>query len=79
MCLISRHIHILLPFLVPGVAGRFGPDGGLFGYLTALDAETLVAVVTGVTGADDMLLLQADYRNFWLNICLHKSPLPSSP
>jgi hypothetical protein len=57
MCLISRHIHILLPFLVPSAAGLFGPDAGLFGYLTALDAEARVAVVTGVTGADDMLLL----------------------
>ena len=45
-----------LPFLVPGAVGFFGPDGGLVGYLTALDANARVAVVAW-TGADDVLLL----------------------
>ena len=58
-----------LPFLVPGAVGLFGPDGGLVGYLTALDADARVAVVI-MAGADNMLLLQADYRYAGLNICL---------
>ena len=45
-----------LPFLVPGAVGFFGPDGGLVGYLTALDADARVVVVAWA-GANDMLLL----------------------
>ena len=41
MCLIVRHIRILLPFLVPGAVGLTGPDAGLIGYSTAWDAEAL--------------------------------------
>jgi len=42
-----------LPFLVPDAVGLFGPDAGLFGYHTALDAYALAVMVTGVTGADE--------------------------
>ena len=61
------HIHISLPLLVPD-AGLPGPDAGLFVYHTAWDTEALAVVVTGITGADNVLLLQADYRYAGLNI-----------
>jgi hypothetical protein len=59
---------ISLPFLVPSAVGLPGPDAGLVVYLTAWDTEALAVVVTRVTGADDVLLLQADYRYAGLNI-----------